>query len=61
MDPNQNLTEQLRLAAQLQAHAAEDADYHLQDTLRLAELVEALHEWLLAGGALPEAWEEVGK
>lgn len=55
MDPNANLAEQLRLAAQI---IEADTDDRLRAELadRLAELVQALNEWISRRGALPDAW-----
>lgn len=54
MDPTANLAEQLELAHQI----AKDFDF--EDTAehgtRLAELVLALHEWIMAGGFPPKQW-----
>ena len=52
MDPDANLTEQRRLVARL----LNQEPPHLADYLRLAELVDALDEWLQKGGALPREW-----
>ena len=66
MDPNANLQEQRRIVADIirtwddcnadgtltrgqQAHVAEQAN-------RLAELVQALDQWITRGGVLPAAW-----
>lgn len=57
MDPNANLLEQRRIAARL----LRGADSHtMDDAARLAELVAAMDEWLVAGGVLPEAWSRDG-
>jgi len=64
MDPDANLTEQLRLAARLLELPADDLGNYTQAeqseayfaSLRLAELVEALHDWMRGGGFLPQAW-----
>jgi len=62
MDPNTNLEEQRRIAARLLAdrqrstHSREvDA---VQDAIRLAELVQALDEWITRGGFLPSEWSK---
>lgn len=58
MDPNANLKEQQELAAVLlecQYEAWADVEV---GALRLAELVQALDEWIKKGGALPAAWEQ---
>lgn len=60
MDPNANLQQQLDLARYIlaektnnlnRAHAAE----------HLAELVQALHDWLAEGGFKPTAWNRKTK
>jgi len=65
MDPNANLSEQRRLAAQFLA-IMDDYDeatgeptraIREADVFRLAELVEALDEWIARGGFLPTAWQ----
>lgn len=54
MDPNANLREQLELTERM---LDPDSNYvDSGDALRLAELVEALSEWLRRGGALPDRW-----
>ncbi len=50
MDPNANLAEQRRIVAQIL-----DGDSSA-DWSRLAELVEALDQWIAGGGFLPAAW-----
>lgn len=60
MDPDANLAEQRRLAAGLiDALDAEDtatmSDVAIQ-ALRLAELVQALDEWMTGGGMRPRGW-----
>jgi hypothetical protein len=73
MDPNANLEEQITLAKQiLERQDAFDPDvpceYEQKFTEnyytsqadaaeRLAELVEALHEWIKKGGFLPKEWQ----
>jgi hypothetical protein len=52
MDPNSNLEEQLRLAADLVEIGSADA-------ARLAELVLALDEWIRRGGFIPARWNRV--
>jgi hypothetical protein len=54
MDPTANLSEQVGLAATMLDKDSEHID--TGDALRLAELVIALHEWMLAGGFLPVQW-----
>lgn len=50
MDPNANLEEQRRIVSTIIRDGSGDAE-------RLADLVEALDEWLSKGGFLPEAWK----
>ena len=59
MDPNANLEEQLRLARQFieRADRGRAERFHSGDTLRLAELVQALDEWIVKGGFLPARWQ----
>lgn len=52
MDPNANLAELRRLTRR----ALYDNDLTPAEVTRLAELVEALDEWLAKGGSLPDAW-----
>lgn len=52
MDPTANLKEQLHIAARVRAGLA--ASYEVD---RLAELVEALDEWICKGGFLPKQWK----
>lgn len=51
MEPNSNLTEQLHIAGLIAR-----GDDQPGDADRLAELVEALDDWLRNGGALPTQW-----
>jgi hypothetical protein len=61
MDPNANLEELRRLAAEIlnmtveQMGETETGDLMARAT-RLAELIEALDGWLTKGGFLPSAW-----
>lgn len=50
MDPDANLAEILRILAR-----QEDRDFD-----RLVDLVEALHDWIQGGGALPRVWGHKG-
>lgn len=50
VDPDANLEEMLGLAE----HLVEAGD---TESARLAELVLAMNEWLVKGGALPDEWE----
>ncbi len=64
MDPDANLEEQLRLATSLlDVGDIELDEADMVDTatvLRLAELVQALDEWIAGGGFLPKAWQRRG-
>lgn len=53
MDPNANLAEQRRLIADMLG-ANDEID--TGDALRLAELAQALDEWISRGGFLPKEW-----
>lgn len=55
MDPDENLTEQLKLAQSILDADKGGADFEI-DAQRLAELVLALHEWISKNGHLPQAW-----
>lgn len=57
MDPNANLREQREIAARLNGSDTRSADEIIADAQRLAELVEALDEWLCKRGFLPSAWQ----
>lgn len=56
MDPNANLAEQLRLAQLIRDCDDNSCSLCGQRGARLAELVEALNEWISKGGFLPFAW-----
>ena len=51
MDPEGNLSEQIRICERISRGEAREGD-----TDRLAELVLALHDWLTGGGFLPLRW-----
>lgn len=55
MDPNANLREQRAIVARINSSALNEGDAF--DVRRLAELAEALDEWLSEGGFLPDAWK----
>jgi hypothetical protein len=59
MDPNANLREQLRSPDRiLNGYPGGGAYPDLEhDADRLAELVDALHTWIIGGGALPDRWQ----
>lgn len=55
MDPNTNLEEQRSLVKWIFSHPLEDTSVEAH---RLAELVEALDQWLsVKKGCFPEAWK----
>ena len=59
MDPNANLAEQRRIVARVtEGHDLVD---HIHDLERLADLVEALDNWIVNGGCLPAAWSKESK
>jgi hypothetical protein len=58
MDPNANLKEQREIAKRILSDDGEDTGY---DAVRLAELVEALDEWIMKGGFLPKEWREANE
>lgn len=53
MDPEENLKEQLRISERIQK-----GEQTTGDAMRLAELVEALDEWIRKGGFLPSPWKK---
>ncbi len=55
MDPNATLAECRSIAARLMTRVVSEAE-RLADGYRLAELTEALDNWLVASGFLPDAW-----
>ena len=71
MDPNVNLAEQLRLAAEIQTmwnNCLDDGSLkpcqaeEIGDMAnRLSELVGALNNWIIQGGFLPTLWQRSGK
>ncbi len=54
MDPNANLNEQRRIRERILNGSAINVE---SDAIRLAELSEALDEWIKGGGFLPAAWK----
>ena len=54
MDPDATLKEIRELLEIWKVEA-----FHAEEVERLAELVEALDEWLSKGGFLPKAWRPV--
>jgi hypothetical protein len=61
MDPDANLNTQRTLAARI-IKRCEEGDAHnpavTVDAEQLAELVQALDEWIGKGGFLPKAWRK---
>jgi hypothetical protein len=57
MDPNANLQEQREIVRWLLDINEENADELSKKTDRLAQLVEALDDWLSKGGFPPKAWD----
>ena len=56
MDSNANLSEQRAIVTRLLANNTNGA-VDVFDALRLAELVQALDEWIRKGGFLPVTWQ----
>lgn len=54
MDPDANLAEQRRIVVRIISD-----NYHPHEVIRLAELVEALDNWIVSGGFLPAAWKGI--
>lgn len=54
MDPDANLEELRRLAAECLANA----DTRDPNAVRMAELIEALDGWCKGGGSLPRDWQK---
>lgn len=57
MDPTANLKEQLELSKEIQLAFDSENELDVGSCERLAELVLALHEWIIKGGALPAQWQ----
>jgi len=58
MDPNENLREQREIVKRIYSGSFQQNIDRLNDAYRLAELSEAMDEWLgEKKGALPEAWD----
>lgn len=63
MDPDANLKEQREIATRMlrridrEILTLDERDGHETDSERLAELAQALDEWLTKGGFLPAAWQ----
>lgn len=56
MDPNANLEEQRRIFLALKNPRKANGTQALQLWKRLADLAEAMDDWLTHGGFLPKAW-----
>jgi len=56
MDPNANLAEQREILGRMLHPESEHMD--LGDCLRLAELAQAMDEWLSRQGFLPDDWSK---
>ena len=56
MDPDANLQEQIEIADQLLQNEYASREDELAASLRLAELVLALDQWLTHRGFFPECW-----
>lgn len=60
MDPNANLAEQRRIQERLRERERDGSEDYTDDDVddwqRLAELTEALDDWIAGGGFLPTAW-----
>lgn len=68
MDPDENLEQQLRVAARIRAHVnlsndSEEPQAHAycaqctNDAEFLSDLIESLHDWIRGGGFLPQKWQ----
>lgn len=59
VDPNANIEEQRKLAAEIVEMMADCrcGNIDMEKPQRLAELVDALDGWLVSGGFLPKRWE----
>lgn len=56
MDPNANLEETRRLTARILADFDAERPVCSADAARLADLAQALDEWISRGGFLPVEW-----
>lgn len=56
MDPNACLDEIRRITAKADCYG-ENGTLSDDDTTRLVELTQALDQWLVSGGFLPDAWK----
>lgn len=60
LDPDENLREQKEIAQRFVDGKMTTQEDFETDSLRLAELVVALDEWLSRGGFPPKAWKKSG-
>lgn len=58
MDPNATLMELRALAQAHMDEGPEETGLDVADAVRMAELVQALDEWITRGGFLPDAWQK---
>jgi hypothetical protein len=59
MDPTECLREILELAHEILQNDDDPVEtFTGHEPVRLAELVEALNDWILKGGFLPESWQD---
>lgn len=58
MDPNANLTEQLKIARFLLGTDLASNEMMVDKAERLSELVLELDDWMKAGGFVPARWNE---
>jgi hypothetical protein len=58
MDPNANLAEQRTLVARILETFEYTGKVNAEDAARLAELVQALDDWIMHEGFLPDAWQQ---
>ena len=56
MDPDANLEEMMTLVAEINAATDIGDPVSCEAASRLAELVDAMHTWIVNGGALPQRW-----
>lgn len=57
MDPNKTLQRMLQLSKRMiDETKGRDGEPHPDDALELAELVEALDNWIRRGGSFPSKW-----
>ena len=57
MDPNATLREIRKLVEEIQRRTLDEEECNVSDDfVRLAELTQALDEWICKGGFLPNEW-----